>query len=178
MRVAVWRDDQQPVEAPPDSNGSGTGRCARLVVEDTGSGIDNALLPRLFDMFRQGEIGGQRQSGLGIGLALVKTLVEMHEGRIWAESDGPGKGARFTIELPLVEGPDGQRQTPAPRRVAAGRSPAVGEDGYLLPAVGRFRWATRWSLRAPGLERLRQARPDVLRYRPAGMDSFTFCGGQ
>ncbi|MGZ3697006.1 MAG: PAS domain S-box protein [Bdellovibrionota bacterium] len=78
---------------------------ARIVVEDTGSGIAPALLPDLFQMFRQGTIEARRAPGLGIGLALVKAIAELHDGRAWAESAGPGQGSRFTIELPLREAP-------------------------------------------------------------------------
>lgn len=79
--------------------------CARIVVEDSGIGIDGKLLGRLFNLFQQGEIGTQRQSGLGIGLTLVKRIIEKHGGQVWAESEGAGKGSRFTVELPLIKGP-------------------------------------------------------------------------
>ena len=79
---------------------------ARIVVEDTGIGLDRALLDHLFDMFQQGEVAGQQRSGLGIGLALVRLITDKHGGRVWAESDGPAKGSRFTVELPLIAGPE------------------------------------------------------------------------
>jgi two-component system CheB/CheR fusion protein len=77
---------------------------ARLQVADTGQGVDPALLPGLFEMFRQadGRTGGRRQGGMGIGLALVRQLAELHGGRVAAESEGPGRGARFTVWLPLL----------------------------------------------------------------------------
>jgi signal transduction histidine kinase/CheY-like chemotaxis protein len=76
---------------------------ARIVVSDNGTGIEPQLLPRIFDLFVQGERGLDRgQGGLGIGLTLVKRLVEMHQGRVEAQSDGPGKGARFRITLPCI----------------------------------------------------------------------------
>jgi PAS domain S-box-containing protein len=76
---------------------------ARIVVEDTGIGIAPALIDRIFEMFRQGAaVAGHQRTGMGIGLALVKSIIEQHNGRVWAESEGPGKGSRFTIELPLV----------------------------------------------------------------------------
>ncbi len=76
---------------------------AVIVVRDNGVGIAADLLPHIFDLFVQGERGSDRaQGGLGIGLTLARRLVEMHGGRIDAESDGPGRGSRFTIALPLL----------------------------------------------------------------------------
>jgi PAS domain S-box-containing protein len=73
-----------------------------LAVEDSGSGISRELLPRVFELFTQGEPGAQRTSGgLGIGLALARRLMEMHGGSIEAFSSGPGRGSRFVIHLPL-----------------------------------------------------------------------------
>ena len=74
--------------------------------------MDQTLLDNLFEMFHQGQVAGQRRPGLGIGLALVKGIVERHGGRVWAESEGAGKGSRFIVQLPLVEAPatDGERR--------------------------------------------------------------------
>src|SRR5205823_3364389 len=74
---------------------------ARLSVQDTGIGIQPEALTQIFRMFHQEESGVARR-GLGIGLALVDSLVRMQGGRVWAESDGPGKGSRFTVELPAA----------------------------------------------------------------------------
>jgi PAS domain S-box-containing protein len=75
---------------------------AILTVRDTGSGIQREMLPRLFDAFTQADTTLDRsKGGLGLGLALVKGLVEMHGGSVSAASDGLGKGAAFTITLPL-----------------------------------------------------------------------------
>jgi PAS domain S-box-containing protein len=74
-----------------------------VVVEDTGVGIARDRLSDIFEMFRQGEIAARRAPGLGIGLALVKSIVDLHGYRVWAESDGPGCGSRFIIELPLYD---------------------------------------------------------------------------
>jgi signal transduction histidine kinase len=76
---------------------------AVLRVHDTGEGIDPAFLPHLFEPFRQGASGTKR-SGLGLGLAIVWRLVDLHGGRITAESAGAGRGARFTVWLPLAQG--------------------------------------------------------------------------
>jgi signal transduction histidine kinase len=74
---------------------------AVLTVQDTGQGIHPAFLPRVFDMFRQGDTRASRQhSGLGIGLALVQQLVRLHKGSVEAFSDGPGKGTTFAVRLP------------------------------------------------------------------------------
>ncbi len=76
---------------------------ARLVVEDTGQGMEAGVLPGLFEMFRQADgRASRRHGGLGIGLALVRQLVELQGGRVEAESEGPDRGARFTVWLPLA----------------------------------------------------------------------------
>jgi PAS domain S-box-containing protein len=86
---------------------------ARISVSDTGQGIDPEFLPHIFERFRQADPGSTREhGGLGIGLAIVRELVELHGGRVWAESRGEGRGALFTVELPLLEGVE--RTTPAP----------------------------------------------------------------
>jgi CheY-like chemotaxis protein len=72
-------------------------------VRDSGMGIKAEMLPRIFDMFVQvGEHKDHAQGGLGIGLSLVRTLVEMHGGSITARSDGPGRGSEFTVRLPVL----------------------------------------------------------------------------
>jgi CheY-like chemotaxis protein/anti-sigma regulatory factor (Ser/Thr protein kinase) len=74
---------------------------AEITVSDTGEGIRADFLPHVFERFRQGDASPTRQhGGLGIGLALVKHLVEIHGGRVDAVSDGPGQGATFVVELP------------------------------------------------------------------------------
>jgi CheY-like chemotaxis protein len=71
-------------------------------VRDTGIGIDKEALPYIFDMFYQGRSAIERfESGLGIGLSLVRNLVGLHGGTIEAKSDGPGKGSEFVVTLPL-----------------------------------------------------------------------------
>jgi PAS domain S-box-containing protein len=76
---------------------------ARIDVSDNGSGIDSALLPQVFDLFTQGARTPDRaQGGLGLGLALARTIVLAHGGRIEAHSEGPGMGSRFSVELPLA----------------------------------------------------------------------------
>jgi PAS domain S-box-containing protein len=100
------------------------GHEAVVTVEDTGVGIPAHMLPRVFDMFAQVDRSIERaQGGLGIGLNIVKRLVEMHGGSIEAESGGHGTGSKFRVRLPVVlsltsdapDRPDG-RATPAARR--------------------------------------------------------------
>ena len=84
---------------------------ARIVVRDNGAGIEPQLLHKVFDLFVQGERALDRgQGGLGIGLTLVKRLVELHNGRVDAASDGPGRGAIFTVTLPCIAAVEPQRQ--------------------------------------------------------------------
>ncbi len=75
-----------------------------LQVGDNGIGIAPDLLPGVFDLFTQGQRTPDRaQGGLGLGLALVKKVVELHDGTVEAQSDGPGQGSTFTIRLPLLQ---------------------------------------------------------------------------
>lgn len=75
----------------------------RMTVGDNGSGIDPDLMPEIFDLFTQSErSSGRRQGGLGLGLALVKNLVQMHGGRVTADSPGHGKGSSFNVYLPCA----------------------------------------------------------------------------
>ena len=74
-----------------------------IVVSDTGQGISADLLPYIFDRLRQGDSTRSRaQGGLGIGLALVRHIAELHGGSVFAESPGPGLGATFVVKLPLM----------------------------------------------------------------------------
>jgi len=78
---------------------------ARLMVNDTGIGIAPAFLPHVFDRFRQADSSMTRaHGGLGLGLAVVRALVELHHGVVTAESPGDGAGATFTVRVPLVAG--------------------------------------------------------------------------
>jgi signal transduction histidine kinase len=83
-----------------------------LVVRDNGHGMPATLLPSVFDVFVQGERTlERREGGLGIGLTLVRSLVELHGGTVEAHSDGPGKGAQLTVRWPVASSP-----APMPRR--------------------------------------------------------------
>lgn len=80
-----------------------TGQDVHVSITDTGRGIHQELLPHIFEPFRQ-EAGMDEPKfgGLGLGLAIVKNLVELHDGRVTAESEGPGKGSTFRVRLPLA----------------------------------------------------------------------------
>jgi len=78
------------------------GAHARIQVTDSGKGISPEFLPHLFEHFHQGEGTNTGTYGVGLGLAIVKHLVELHGGRVRAESPGEEKGATFTVELPLA----------------------------------------------------------------------------
>ena len=72
-----------------------------LTVKDDGQGIDPAFLPHVFEIFRQADTGTTRaQSGMGVGLAVLKQLVELHNGSVSVTSDGPGRGSKFVVALP------------------------------------------------------------------------------
>jgi len=78
-----------------------TDASVELVVRDTGIGIRSGFMPYLFDRFRQDEAGARAQGGLGVGLTIVRHLVELHGGTIRAASPGEGQGSTFTVRLPI-----------------------------------------------------------------------------
>jgi PAS domain S-box-containing protein len=103
-----------------------------LRVRDDGIGIPAELLPRVFDLFTQGERSADRnQGGLGVGLAVVRTLVEQHGGEVLAASDGPGKGSTFTVVLPLLHEQEQAAPAALPvpaEKASAGRHVLVVDD--------------------------------------------------
>ncbi|RZA30278.1 MAG: hybrid sensor histidine kinase/response regulator [Lysobacteraceae bacterium] len=117
-----------PAGGSIDVNVAQTGDDVVLTVRDSGVGITEELLPHVFDVFVQGAISIDRaQGGLGIGLSLVRRLVELHGGRVSAFSGGQGHGSTFTVRLPLrpgtpharseEHGAEGAAQAAAPLRV-------------------------------------------------------------
>ena len=96
----------------------------RLRVVDNGIGIEPALLPRVFDLFTQAERSLDRsQGGLGIGLALVRSVVELHGGQVRASSDGAGQGSTFDVILPRVQARSTPAAAPAPAETPAPAAP-------------------------------------------------------
>jgi CheY-like chemotaxis protein/anti-sigma regulatory factor (Ser/Thr protein kinase) len=108
-----------------------------LRVTDTGIGIASDFLPRIFDRFTQQDSSASRQhGGLGLGLAIVRHLVDVHGGSITAESQGPGRGAAFTIILPAcTEEPPAAADAGEPVEPERPEAPAVGLMGIRVLAV-------------------------------------------
>lgn len=115
---------------------------AKLEVEDSGQGIDPGFLPSVFEMFRQADSGlSRRHGGMGIGLALVRQLVELHGGRVRAESDGIGRGSRFQVWLPLIGAPAEPLEAASalPRGSLAGfRVLVVDDSPDTVSAIGQL----------------------------------------
>jgi signal transduction histidine kinase len=154
-----------------------------IVVSDTGQGISPEMLPHVFERFRQADSTSTRaHTGLGIGLALVRHLVELHGGTVSAESPGKDQGARFTVRLPLpatavtpAPGPEtrGSRTTRAGLPATNGpslrgvRVLAVDDDRASLDLVARIVTGAEGEARtgasaAEGFRVLQEWRPDVL----------------
>jgi len=144
-----------------------------IEIQDTGEGIDAETLPHVFERFRQGEAGVRRQGGLGLGLAIVSHIVELHSGHVRADSAGPGRGATFTVQLPSLA------ERPIPALAAAGpetkaRPPLQGltvlvvddqEDARELMRVVLGRCGATVvaaESTAAALEALDRCRPDVI----------------
>ena len=148
---------------------------ARLIVSDTGRGIDTELLPHIFERFKQSDATSTRaHTGLGLGLAIVRHLVELQGGRVRAESAGAGQGATFTVVLPIaavpVAGAGAQHQG---SRAAAGerldgiRVLVIEDDADsrdLVAAVLAQSGAVTFTAASAGdgMSMARRVRPDVL----------------
>jgi signal transduction histidine kinase/ActR/RegA family two-component response regulator len=166
-----------------------------IVVSDTGIGISAAFLPHVFERFRQSDAGTTRKTGgLGLGLSIVRHIVEMHGGSVQVASEGEGKGSTFRVRLPLmIVHSEGLRETREHPRTEK-RAPLTGlgdlsgvrvfaiddeEDALgllrvVLEAAGAD--VVTISSAQEGLERLASARPDVLVVDVGmpEMDGFTF----
>jgi signal transduction histidine kinase/ActR/RegA family two-component response regulator len=128
IAVTAWRDDQ----------------AVRLSVKDNGRGISSQLLPNVFDLFFQGRTTIDRKSGgLGIGLSLVKTLVQLHGGTVSARSDGPGHGSEFSVTLPALADAETEANAPAsgvrvPRVAHSERVVVVDDNRDAAELVGQM----------------------------------------
>src|SRR6266576_2821837 len=118
------------------------GKEIRVSIRDDGDGIAADQLPTVFDLFMQGNSSLDRaQGGLGIGLTLVRGLVELHRGTIEVKSDGPSRGSEFIIRLPVLEVPASQPAPPPATRTAAPQRILIVDDnvdaGNALAALLR-----------------------------------------
>lgn len=117
LQQITWNLLTNAVKFTPDGGRvslrvSREGAEASIHVEDTGVGIAAEFLPFVFDRFRQADGSTTRQfGGLGLGLAIVRALAELHGGRVSVESEGEGKGARFTFRLPCAVAPQTESET-------------------------------------------------------------------
>jgi Histidine kinase-, DNA gyrase B-, and HSP90-like ATPase len=142
---------------------------AALRVRDEGQGIEPALLPHVFDAFRQGETGStRRHGGLGLGLAIVQQLVGLHGGTVEAHSEGRGQGATFTVRPPTSLSPDttpDDRPDRTGRELADRRIVIVDDDedslfwlGSLVTSAGATARTRGWAMPcAPGMRAGRQS---------------------
>jgi CheY-like chemotaxis protein len=151
-------------------------RTALIVVEDTGQGIPADVLPYVFDRFRQGDSSStRRHGGLGLGLALVRHLTELHGGSVTGASEGAGRGAVFTVRLPVAPGGAGTGDDPshpAARPETEGalaglRVVVVDDDGDSLDVIGAMLQAAGAEVRTcasamEGLDALAAWAPDVV----------------
>jgi two-component system CheB/CheR fusion protein len=144
------------------------GEQARIRVSDDGRGIEPDMLPRVFDLFVQGQQSIARQEGgLGIGLTLLRSLVELHDGRVEAESDGADRGSRFTVWLPLAPAAAGGAATVARAGRAAVSTVVIVEDQadarrmlqLLLESQGVIVFAAENGLE--GVTLIERLRPDL-----------------
>src|SRR5438874_2212350 len=142
---------------------------AEVRVRDTGIGIDPAQIERMFQPFVQAEKTLARtRGGLGLGLALVKGLVELHGGSVAGRSEGPGRGAEFAVHLPLAPDPPAANRFEGTRSAARSRSVLVVEDNLdagetlkdLLEIGGHRVWLARDGRSAVALAR--EHRPEVV----------------
>jgi two-component system CheB/CheR fusion protein len=101
LRNAIGYTDQGTVTVRVHHDDAGV---ARVAVQDTGIGIEHAEAAHVFEPYQRG-VNNRRREGLGLGLALVKSLVEAHGGEVAVESDGPGAGSTFSVTIPLAGGP-------------------------------------------------------------------------
>jgi NO-binding membrane sensor protein with MHYT domain/CheY-like chemotaxis protein len=144
------------------------GHDAVLVVSDTGRGIAPAALPQVFDLFFQsGQEAHRTTGGLGIGLTLVKRLVEIHGGSVRVESAGIGRGTRVTVRYPAIQAPAAQPAAQPSRDARGAREVAIVEDEMdvrealrkVLELAGHRVHTAGDGV--SGLERIRSSRPDV-----------------
>jgi CheY-like chemotaxis protein/anti-sigma regulatory factor (Ser/Thr protein kinase) len=139
-------------------------------VTDTGMGIAPETLPRIFDLFAQGERTLARsEGGLGVGLTIVKKVVELHGGSVSARSEGPNRGSEFVVRLPAAEGPSVAESVPATptARKQGSRILVVDDNKDLARALARLLTLLGHEVEVAhdgpeGIEAARTSRPEVI----------------
>jgi signal transduction histidine kinase/ActR/RegA family two-component response regulator len=141
---------------------------AQVDVEDTGIGLSPAELERMFDLFYQAPQSADRsRGGLGLGLPIVKSLVEMHGGSVRGASEGPGRGSCLTVRLPLCEPPaGGEDVAPAASARGAGKILVVDDNEDAADTCATLLELSGYAVRVAytpetALEVLREFAPDV-----------------
>jgi PAS domain S-box-containing protein len=158
-------------------------RTLSLTITDSGIGISPEMLPRVFEMFTQGEAENGSKAGLGIGLALARRFVEMHGGSLDAESAGAGHGSTFTIRLPLTARAEPKPEKPAVHTSKIKRRIVVVDDNvdsadimamYVSALGGEAKVAYSGE---KGLAHVLESRPDavLLDIGMPGMDGYETC---
>jgi signal transduction histidine kinase/CheY-like chemotaxis protein len=145
LQQAVWNLLSNAVKFTPAGGAIHLEMHARtsgieIAIRDNGQGISAAALPVIFDRLQQGDNGAARKhGGLGLGLAIVRQIVELHHGTVSAESDGPGRGATFRILLPTISSspaatsmPDSPRALPSSDAVLTVTRPLAGRRILLV----------------------------------------------
>jgi signal transduction histidine kinase len=185
LQQVVWNLLSNAIKFTPEGGSvrvrlAREGTHAEVTVSDTGAGIAPEFLPFVFDRFRQADMSYTRaHGGLGLGLGIARHLVELHGGTINAASDGEGRGATFTVRLPVVTGdappPTGEINRPAAAGRPSGGGPALGglrvlvvddepDVCELLAVILKTSGAEVTAVTSAGeaFEALRRERPHVL----------------
>jgi signal transduction histidine kinase len=97
IRVTTQIKEEEQDDQNDDGDDNGSNKVVVISIKDTGSGISPEMFPRLFSKFASNSF-----EGTGLGLFIAKSIVEAHGGKIWAENNADGKGARFTMGLPIL----------------------------------------------------------------------------
>jgi two-component system CheB/CheR fusion protein len=194
IQQVVWNVLANAVKFTPERGGvevrsrrvEGT---VEIEISDTGVGISPEFLPHVFDRFRQADASStRRHGGLGLGLAIAKQLVELHGGTIGVRSEGEGRGATFTIYLPLerhfVASGEGPVEAPPRDRLRGIRVLLVEDESMAREATARLLEQSGAQVRgvssaAQAREALASQRPDVIvaDIGMAGEDGYTLLAG-
>jgi PAS domain S-box-containing protein len=141
LRQAVWNLLTNAVKFTPEGGTvevsvGRTDASGVVMVTDTGPGIDPEFLPYVFDRFRQADASRTRQKGgLGLGLAIVRHIVELHGGAVTAESEGAGHGATFRLAFPLIGAGKGQAEKESEDALGLEPRPRAGQPQDCPPAL-------------------------------------------